>query len=29
MNPAKMEKTEQKGFYRRRMKMPVPRDHSL
>ena len=29
MKPAKMEKTEQKGFYRRRMKMPVPIDHSL
>lgn len=29
MNPAKMEKAEQKGFYRRRMKMALPIDHSL
>ena len=29
MNPAKMERTEQRGFYRRRMKIPVPIDHSL
>jgi hypothetical protein len=29
MNPAKMEKTERKGFYRRRMRTPLPMDHSL
>ncbi len=29
MNPAKMEKTEQKGFYRRRMRMSPSLDHSV
>jgi hypothetical protein len=29
MNPIKMEKAEQKGFYRRRMRTPLPMDHSL
>jgi hypothetical protein len=29
MNPAKMEKPEQKGFYRRRMRMSLPMDHSV
>ena len=29
MNPAKMEKTEHKGFYRRRMRTPLPMNHSL
>jgi hypothetical protein len=29
MKPAQMEKTEQKGFYRRRMRTSLPLDHSL
>jgi len=29
MNPAKMERTEPKGFYRRRMRTSIPQDHSV
>jgi hypothetical protein len=29
MNPAPFGKTEQKGFYRRRIRTPLPMDHSV